>query len=48
MSDFMLLSIEVGLWEASTKAMWGSLDFCPVVMWFQVCVITQAQLTALS
>ena len=48
MSNFLLLSTEVGLWDTSTKATWGSLDFCPVVTWFQVCTIMQTQLTALS
>ena len=37
MSNFTLLSTDVGMWDASTKAMWDLLNFCPVVMWFQVC-----------
>ena len=48
MSEFVLLSADIGLWEASTKAKWGSLDFCPVIMQFQVWVISLAQLTAHS
>ena len=48
MSDFLLLSTDVGLWDTSTKATWGSLDFCPVVTQFQVHAIMQTQLTALS
>ena len=47
MSNFTLLSADVSLWEVSTKATWGSFDFCPAVSWFQVHAITQAQLTAL-
>ena len=38
MSDFSLLSTDMSLWDPSTKATWGSLDFCPVVTWFQVCM----------
>ena len=48
MSNFSLLSTDVGLWNTSTKATWGSLDFCPAVMWFQVYIISQTQLTTLS
>ena len=48
MSNFSLLSTDVDLWDASTKAIWGSLDLCPVAMQFQVCIITQTQLNALS
>ena len=38
----------MSLWDPSTKATWWSLRFCPMVMWFQVCTITQWQLTTLS
>ena len=48
MSDFSLLSTDVGLWDTSTKATWGSLDFCPAVTWFQVHTIKQTQMIALS
>ena len=48
MSNFSLLCTDVGLWDTSTKATWGSLDFCPVVTWFQMHTITQTQLTILS
>ena len=44
----MLLSTDISLWEASTKAMWGSLDFCPVITQFKVQAISLAQLTTLS
>ena len=47
-SNFSLLSSDMSLWDPSTKATWGSLDFYPAVMHFQVCTITQRQLTALS
>ena len=46
MSDFSLLSTDTSLWDLSTKATWGSLDFCSVVTWFQMCAITQRQLGA--
>ena len=48
MSEFVLLSTVVGLWEVSTKAEWGSLDFHPAVTQSWVQAIIQAQLTALS
>ena len=48
MSDFLCLSTDVGLWDTSTKATWGLLDFCLMVMQFQVHTIMQTQLTALS
>ena len=44
----MLLSTHIRLWEASTKAKWGLLDFCLAVMHFQVQAIMLAQLNALS
>ena len=48
MSDLSLLSTDMSLWDPSTKATWGSLNFCPAVMQFQVHAIMQRQLTALS
>ena len=48
MSKFSLLLTDIHLWEVSTKAKWGSLNFCPMVKWFQVWVIMPAQLIALS
>ena len=48
MRDFLHLSKDVGLWDTSTKATWGLLDFCPAVMQYQVHAIMQTQLTALS
>ena len=36
------------LWHPTTKAMWGSLNLCPMLTMFQVCAITQSQLSALS
>ena len=48
MSGFLLISTDVGLWDTSTKAIWGLLDFCLAVMQFQVHAIMQTQLTALS
>ena len=48
MSKFSLLCIDSALWNPSTSATWGSLDFCPKVMQFCIHIITQGQLTALS
>ena len=48
MSEFSLLCADAMLWDPTTRATWGLLDFCPVVMWFQVCTIMQGQLTTLS
>ena len=48
MSEFMLLSTDVSIWEASTKAKWGLLDFCPAAMHFQMWAIMPVQLNALS
>ena len=48
MSEFSLLCADSALWDPTTSAMWGSLNFCPKVTQFQVCTITQGQLTALS
>ena len=48
MSDFSLLSTDMGLWDMSTKAIWGLLDFGLAIMWFQVHALMQTQLTALS
>ena len=48
MSNFSLLSTDVGLWDTSTKAISGSLDFCPAVKHFQVHAIMQTQLITLS
>ena len=48
MSDFLLLSTDIHLWEASTKAKWGLLNFCPAVMQSQVQAITPVQLVTLS
>ena len=48
MSEIVHLSTDIDLWEASTKAKWGSLDFCLVIMQFQVQAILLAQLTTLS
>ena len=48
MSEFLLLLTDIHLWEAFTKAKWGLLDFCPVVMQFQMWAIMSAQLVALS
>ena len=44
----MFLSTDTSLWDPSTKATWGGLDFCPVVTQFQVCTIMQRQLTTPS
>ena len=48
MSDFSLLSPDMSLWDPSTKATWGLLDFCPAVTLFHVCKVMQMQLIALS
>ena len=48
MSKFSLLYPDSALWVPTTSATWGALDFCPKVMHFWVCTITQGQLTALA
>ena len=48
MSNFSLLSTDTSLWDPLTKATWGWLYFCHVVMWFQVHTIMQRQLITLS
>ena len=48
MSRFLLLFANATLWDPTTRAKWGSLDFCPMIMWFQVCTIMQTQLATLS
>ena len=48
MSEFSLLCADATLWDPTTRATWGSLDFCPMITWFQVCTITQTQLATLS
>ena len=48
MSVFLLLCADATQWDPTTRATWGSFDFCPTIMWFQVHAITLAQLTALS
>ena len=48
MSDFSLLSADMRLWDPSSKATWGSLNLCPMVMQFQVHTFIHKQLTTLS
>ena len=48
MGEFLLLSTDIHLWQASTKAKSGLLDFCPAVMQFQVWMIMPAQLVTIS
>ena len=48
MSEFSCLCADATMWDPTTRAAWGSLNFCPVLMWFQVHAITWTQLTALS
>ena len=48
MRNFTLLSTDISLWEVSTRAKCGLLDFCPAEMHFQVQVIMLAQLNTLS
>ena len=48
MSDFLYLCTDTTLWDPTTKAAWGFLDFYPTIMWFQVSNITQTQLSTLS
>ena len=48
MSEFFLLCADSALWDPTTSATWGSLNFCPKVTQFQVHTITQGQLTTLS
>ena len=47
MSDFSLLSTDTNIWDPFTKTTCRSLNFCPVVMWFQVLAVMQRQLTTL-
>ena len=48
MSKFSLLCADSSLWDPTTSATLGSLDFCPDVTQFQVHTITQGQLTTFS
>ena len=48
MSKFLLLCANTTLWDPTTRATWGSLNFCRTIIQFQVCTITQTQLTTLS
>ena len=48
MSEFLLLCTNTMLWDPNTRATFGSLNFCPAVMQFQVHTITQTQLTTPS
>ena len=48
MSEFLFLCDIVDLWDPTTKATWGSLDFCPRIRWFVVPTLTHTQLTNLS
>ena len=48
MSEFLLLCADSALWDSTTTATWGFLDFCPKVTQFQVHIITQGQLATLS
>ena len=48
MSEFSCLCANATLWDPTTRAAWVSLNFCPMLMWFQVHVIMQTQLTTLS
>ena len=48
MSEFSHLCADATLWNPTTRAAWGSLNFCPTLMQFQVHAIMQTQLTALS
>ena len=48
MSKSSRLCANATLWDPTTRAAWGSLDFCPALMWFQIWAIMQTQLTALS
>ena len=48
MSEFSHLCANATLWDLTTRAAWGSLNFCPTLTWLQVCAVMQTQLTALS
>ena len=48
MSEFSPLCNNVNLWDPTTKAIWGSLDFCPRIRQFVVPALTHTQLTKLS
>ena len=48
MSEFLLLCADATLWDPTSCAMWGSLNFCLLIQWFKVHTIKQTQLTALS
>ena len=48
MSMFSCLCAERVLWDPTSIAMWGSLDFCPPIQQLSVHTIKQTQLTTLS
>ena len=48
MSEFSLLCANATLWDATSTAIWGSLDFCPLIQQVKVHTMKQTQLTALS
>ena len=48
MGNYAHFSRDPGLWEESTKMLWGSHDICPSLSWFQVRDVTWSELLALS
>ena len=48
MSEFSLLCADATLWNPTSSATWGSLNFCLLIQWFKVHTIKQTQLTVLS
>ena len=48
MSDYTHFPGDVGLWECSTQAVWGSHDLCPPLLQFKVREIMLSELYALS
>ena len=48
MSEFSCLCTDTALWEPTSSATWGSLNFCLLFHWFNVHAIKQTQLTTLS
>ena len=47
MSEFSQLCTDTVLWDPTSIATWGSLNFCLLIQWFNVHTIKQTQLTTL-
>ena len=48
MSEFSCLCADTALWDPTSNATWGSLNFCPLIQQFNVHTIKQTQLTTPS